>query len=115
MGPEPEMLISSAQVATGRPTLYLKQLCEHFAHEGPRHSGHEIEVTFDDHEGFVDFAPFVSGAVRLEARGEGVLVLEASGTDAAALERVQRVLTEHVERFGQRDGLTVNWGPAVTR
>jgi hypothetical protein len=106
------MIASSARVATEHPTRYLKQLCEHFAHEAPRHSGQEIHVTFDDHEGFVDFAPVVSGALRLDAREEGVLAVEASGTDQASLERVQRILTEHVERLGQRDGLTVEWVPA---
>lgn len=109
------MVISTAQVATERPAPYLRQLCEHFAHEGPRHVGHDLDVTFDDHQGFVDFAPVVTSTCRLDARGEGVLVLEASGTDQAALERVQRIITEHVERFGQRDGLTVKWGPATTR
>jgi uncharacterized protein len=103
------MIAGSARVATEHPTRYLKQLCEHFAHEAPRHSGQEIHVTFDDHEGLVDFTPVVSGALRLDARHEGVLAVEASGTDQASLERVQRILTEHVERFGHHDGLTVEW------
>ena len=88
------MLASTAHVATERPSFYLKQLCEHFAHERRRHSAPEVEVTFDDHEGFVNFAPVVSGICRLDARQERVLVIEASGTDQAALERVQRLLTE---------------------
>jgi hypothetical protein len=106
------MVASSARVATDRPTRYLKQLCEHFAHEAPRHSGHQLDVTFDDYEGFVDFAPVVSGTLRLHAREQDALAVEASGTDRGALERVQRILTEHVERFGARDGLTVEWSPA---
>ena len=71
-----------------------------------------MEVTFDDHEGFVDFAPVVSGTCRLDAREEGVLILEASGADEAALARIQRVLSDHVERFGRCDGLTAEWRPA---
>lgn len=106
------MVASSARVATERPTGYLRQLCEHFAHERGRHSAPGVEVTFDDHEGFVDFAPIISGTCRLDARQEGVLALEARGSDQAALERVQRLLTEHVERFGRPDGLTVEWGPS---
>jgi hypothetical protein len=105
------MLASTARVATERPTLYLRQLCEHFADERQRHSAQEFEVKFDDHEGFIDFAPVVSGSCRLEARQGGVLVVEASGTDQAALGRVQRIVTKHVERFGGRDGLTVEWAP----
>jgi hypothetical protein len=106
------MVASTARVATEHPTLYLRQLCEHFDHERGRHGAPGVEVTFDDHEGFVNFAPAVSGTCRLDAREEGVLMLSASGTDQAALERVQRVVTEHVERFGRRDRLTVEWGPA---
>jgi hypothetical protein len=106
------MLASTARVATERPTSYLKQLCEHFAQERGRHGAPGVEVSFDDHEGFVDFAPVFSGTCRLDARDEGVLILSASGSDQAALERVQRIVSEHVERFGARDGLTVEWAPA---
>jgi hypothetical protein len=106
---------STARVATERPTTYLRQLCEHFADPAHRHSGQEFEVTFDDHEGFIDFAPVISGTCRLEARQEGVLVVEASATDEAARERVQRVVARHLERFGQSDGLTMEWGPVEER
>jgi hypothetical protein len=106
------MVGSTARVATERPTLYLRQLCEHFLHERGRHGAPGVEVSFDEHEGFVNFAPVVSGSCRLDAREEGVLVLSASGTDRSALQRVQRILTEHMDRFGRRDGLTVEWGPA---
>jgi hypothetical protein len=103
------MPASTARVATERPTTYLKQLCEHFADERQRHSAQEFEVTFDDHAGFISFAPVVSGTCRLDARHEGVLVVEASGSDQAALERVQRIVTKHLQRFGGSDGLTVEW------
>jgi uncharacterized protein len=106
------LVTSSARIATERPTLYLTQLCEHFADETRRHSAQEFEVTFDDREGFVNFAPVVGGTCRLDAREEGVLVLFASGTDQATLGRVQRIVAKHVERFGSRDGLTVEWSPA---
>lgn len=106
------IVVSSARVATERASAYLKQLCEHFAEESRRHFGQEIVVTLDGDEGFVDFSPFVSGAVRLHAREKGLLVLEASATDGATLKRLQGTLTEHTERFGRRDGLRVEWGPA---
>jgi hypothetical protein len=107
------MLATSAVVATERPTHYLKRLCEHFARERGRHGAPEVEVRFDEHEGFVDFAPIVSGTCRLDARNEGVLVLSATGADQEALAAVERIVTEHVERFGRRDGLTADWGPAT--
>jgi hypothetical protein len=107
------MLASTARVATERPTIYLKELCEHFADERQRHSAQGFEVTFDDDEGFIDFAPVVSGTCRVDARQEGVLVVELSGADEAALGRLQRIVTKHLERFGRSDGLTVEWGRDV--
>jgi hypothetical protein len=106
------MVASSARVATERPTLYLKQLCEHFADESQRHSAQEFDVSFDDDVGLIDFAPVVSGSCRLDARQAGVLLLDANGVDQDTLERIQRIVTKHVQRFGERDGLTVKWGPA---
>ena len=103
------MLASTAYVATERPTLYLKQLCEHFADPTQRHSTQEFEVTFDDHEGLIDFAPVISGTCRLDARREGLLVVEAAGIDPSALQRVQRIVTKHLQRFGGGDGLHVEW------
>jgi hypothetical protein len=109
------MPASTAHVVTERPALYLKQLCEHFADQTQRHSPQEFEVTFDDREGLIDFAPVVSGTCRLDARQEGVLVVEVSGSDRAALERVQRIVTKHLQRFGDRDGLRVAWRPASAK
>jgi hypothetical protein len=105
------MLVSTAHVATERPTLYLERLCEHFADARQRHSAQEFEVTFDEHAGFIDFAPIVTGTCRLDARQRGVLVIEASASDQAALERLQRIVTKHLERFGRSNGLSVNWTP----
>ena len=105
------MLTSTAHVVTERPALYLKQLCEHFADPTRRHSPQEFEVTFDEREGVIAFAPVVSGTCRLDARREGVLVVEAAGIDQSALQRVQRIVTKHLQRFGGHDGLRVEWGP----
>ena len=109
------MPAGTARVATEHPTLYLRQLCEHFADQSQRHSGQEFDVTFDDREGFIDFAPVVSGSCRLDARQGDVLVLVASGTERAALERIQRIVAKHLERFGGPDGLTVEWAPTSER
>jgi hypothetical protein len=70
------MPASTARVATEHPTTYLKEVCEHFADARQRHSAQEFEVSFDDHEGFINFAPVVSGTCSLDARQEGVLVVE---------------------------------------
>ena len=106
------MLASSAIVATVRPSAYLEKLCEHFARERGRHGAPEVEVTWDEREGYIDFTPIVQGTCRFDARHKGLLALSATGADHAALEEVQRIVGEHVERFGRRDGLSADWGPA---
>ena len=105
------MLASIARVATERPRLYLRQLCEHFADQGQRHSSREFDVSFDEGTGLIDFAPVLSATCRLDAREPGVLALEARGADLAALERVRRIVAKHLERFAEREGLTVDWRP----
>jgi Uncharacterized protein conserved in bacteria (DUF2218) len=57
-------------------------------------------------------APDSLRQLRLNARNEGLLVLSATGADQEALAAVQRILSEHVERFGRREGLSAAWGPA---
>jgi hypothetical protein len=104
---------STARVVTRHPAAYLRQLCEHFADTDQRHGSQEFEVAFDEREGLINFAPVVNGTCRLDARQDGVLVVEASGSDQAALERVQRIVTKHLESFGGSDGLTVEWVAAV--
>lgn len=109
------MVVSRARVATERPASYLTQLCEHFADTSQRHSAQEFEVTFDDHEGFIDFAPVIGATCSLDAREKGVLVLDVSATDTAALDRVQRIVGKHLGRFARGDELTVEWTSAADR
>jgi uncharacterized protein len=41
--------------------------------------------------------------------GDGVLTLTAEGPDEEGVARVEDVLGRHLERFGQRNELTVTW------
>ncbi len=41
--------------------------------------------------------------------GDGVLSLTATGTDEGGITCVEAVLGSHLERFGQRNELTVTW------
>jgi hypothetical protein len=109
------MVASTARVTTERPTTYLKRLCQHFADAGQRHSAQEFEGAFDDREGLINFAPVVNATCRLDARQEGVLMVEVRASDQAALDRVQRIVAKHLERFGQSAGLRVEWGAAWER
>ena len=93
----PEMLTARADVPTDAPERYAKQLVSHL--------GRKTEFTT---EGVNSTAPIAGGTGVIQI-GEGVLTLFAEAPDAETLERVQDVLGRHLERFGQRNELTVVW------
>jgi hypothetical protein len=93
----PETLTARADVRTDAPERYAKQLVSHL--------GRKLEFTT---EGATSTAPIAGGTGVIQV-GEGVLTLRAEAPDAQTLDRVQDVLGRHLERFGQRNELTVVW------
>ena len=90
---------SRADVATGAPARYAKQLVSHL--------GRKLVFTGD---GVTAPATAVIGAATAGiVVGEGVLTLEAAGDDEESVARVEHVLGSHLERFAQREALTVRW------
>ena len=106
-------ITSRARVATGDARHYLRRLCQHFADPSERHSGQAFDVSFDDREGSIDFAPVIAATCRIDATEPGVLTVEAHAGDEAALGRVQRIVTKHLKHFGQGEDLTVDWNAAA--
>ena len=90
-------LSSRAVVATDRPVPYMKQLCKHFRHKH--------EVSWTESQGTLKF-PFGTGHLRSR---EDTLELVVHAADEARLEYIERVVGGHLERFGRRDELTVEW------
>ena len=89
--------MAHAEVATHDPARYARQLVSHL--------GHRIAFTT---AGTVSIARFGAGTGRIEV-ADGRLLLAAQAPDETSLDRVQDVLGRHLERFGQRHALTVNW------
>lgn len=92
-----EEIRSHAEVATEKPVPYMRQLCKHF--------GHRTDASFGEDSGFIQFE---FGRCELHARN-GTLALEVSAPDPESHERMERVVGSHLERFGRRDGLSVEW------
>lgn len=90
-------LTSHADVPTDTPERYAKQLVAHLGHR----------VSFET-VGDTSTATFGGGTGRVVV-GDGVLTLYASAPDEESLARVEDVLGRHLERFGQRNELTVAW------
>jgi hypothetical protein len=89
--------ISRADVVTDTPARYAKQLVSHL--------GRRVEWTTDGGTSTASWGSAIGQVVV----GEGVLTLLASGPDAEEVARVEDVLGRHLERFGQRNELTVTW------
>lgn len=89
---------SHAHVPTAAAARYAKQLASHLGRKTPVEELHDgvLRLTF----------PFGEGTLTPEP---DQLVLHASAADEDALAQVQDVLGSHLERFGQRNELTVTW------
>ena len=90
-------LKSRADVATDKPVPYMRQLCKHF--------GHKVDASYGEDSGHIQFD---FGRCELQAK-DGTLALEVIAADAEGVERMERVIGSHLERFGRRDSLTVAW------
>jgi hypothetical protein len=90
-------LSSHADVPTGTPARYAKQLVSHL--------GRRLEWKVD---GDTATAGIGSGVGTVIA-GEGVLTLVAEAPDESTLTTIEHVLGSHLERFGQRQELAVHW------
>jgi uncharacterized protein len=93
----PEPLTARVDVPTEVPERYAKQLVSHL--------GRKVEFTID---GPTSTAA-IAGGTGVVVVGDGVLTLLAEAPDAETLDRVRDVLGRHLERFGQRNELTVVW------
>lgn len=121
------MLTTEAHVETERASRYLVQLCRHFDHViGPGRREDVVEqharasnraeahpelrahVQWSETHGLVRFD---WGRCTMEA-GPDALTLRAEATDEEGLQRVQGLVAEHLERFGERDHLKVSWQPS---
>ena len=93
----PDPVTATAAVATAAPERYAKQLAAHL--------GRRCEVR---EEAAGTRLVLAVGECLLRPAGQ-TLVLEARAADQAGLDRVTEVVGSHLERFGQRNELSVVW------
>lgn len=86
-----------AQVATTSADRYAKQLSSHLGRHG------ELREVSDG-----TVVVLANGECRLVSQPES-LELYASAPTQEDLERVMEIVGKHLERFGQRNELTVTW------
>jgi uncharacterized protein len=88
---------SIARIETDRASIYLQQLCKHFAHKLP--------VEFTPEKGAIKFS---IGTCRLAAK-DRVLTLSAEAADDGGLAQLQSVVDKHLLRFAFRDPPKIEW------
>jgi hypothetical protein len=94
----PDPLTATAEVATATPERYAKQLAAHLGRRCEiREETDGIRIVLAD-----------AGDCLLTSR-DGVLVLDATAVGAEELDRVTAVVGSHLERFGRRNELRVDW------
>jgi uncharacterized protein len=94
----PEPVTATASVATATPERYAKQLASHL--------GRRCEIR--EEAGGIRIVLAETGDCLLTSR-EGALDLAASAVGPDELDRVTHVVGSHLERFGQRNELAVDW------
>lgn len=104
---------STARVATDRPGRYAKQLVSHF---GAHNDGH---WSSNDNRGIITFVgegdaaenpkKAFDGTVRVSlVAAESILLIHLEAPEAL-IPRFESVIGTHLERFGTKDGLAVQW------
>jgi hypothetical protein len=93
------MTQSVAAISTDRASIYLQQLCKHFAHKLP--------VAFTPEHGTI---PFSVGTCRLEA-GSGTLTLRVEAETPELVVQVEGIVERHLVRFAFRDPPQIVWRP----
>jgi hypothetical protein len=96
----PELVTATATVATAAPQRYAKQLAAHL--------GRRCEVR-EEADGVRLI--FADGDCLIRVANESI-ELRATAAGTAELDHVTRVVGSHLERFGQRNELTVQWRPS---
>lgn len=95
------MVRTRAEVQTDNPDRYTKQLSSHL--------GRRCAVAEEtDGTRITLLGERESGSCLLRS-APGLLVLEAEAESSEVLDAVHDVIKRHLERFGQRDGLAVEW------
>ncbi|WRS30411.1 DUF2218 domain-containing protein [Actinomycetaceae bacterium MB13-C1-2] len=101
-------MVTHSTVKTDRPERYAKQLVSHLSRKCQSEEvEHGTRLRIAPPEGPVAYGTVL--VVPGSEDGAGSLVLIAEGDSEEALERAKMVLGNHLVRFGEKDGLVVEW------
>ncbi|WP_417780865.1 DUF2218 domain-containing protein [Stutzerimonas xanthomarina] len=95
--PEHDLKIATATAATENPSRLINRLCKHW--------GHKFPVQHDEHKGEIQLP---IGNCRLQV-AEGGLQVVVEAADAEQLQKLQQIVTDHLERMATGEALSVTW------
>lgn len=96
------MITATADVKTPNASRYLQQLCKHWSHK--------FETSFDERSGVIRFDTDRSATF---AASEDQLRMEVVAADGEILQRMQTVVSDHLQRFAFREQLAIDWSSAA--
>lgn len=94
------MMTSTAHVSSDRASIYLQQLCKHFAHK--------LSVEFTREKGEIRFG---IGTCSLAAQGDD-LAMTVAAENAGKIADLQDVVGRHLMRFAFKAPTTISWSEA---
>jgi hypothetical protein len=114
-----------AKIGTDRSGRFLKQLRDHAtamsnndSGQRPPHSENhpvagrpELQVEARENRVVLRFGPLGRCIATADRDALNIRIEAATADD---LERIQQIITRDLQRFGQRDGLTITWRPVTT-
>ncbi|WP_421780022.1 DUF2218 domain-containing protein [Kiloniella litopenaei] len=86
-----------ASVQTDHASKYLQQLCKHFAHK--------VSVQYTPEKGDVDFG-FGDCLMMADEKG---LSFVCHADDRPRLEKIESIISIHLEKFAWRENLEMKW------
>ena len=90
-------MVSTARVATLHGAAYARRLCKHFAHK--------FSATFGDDRGRIEF-PFGMCTIDVDSEKMDIRI---ELNDAAAADRAESVVADHLVRMANKDEPIVEW------
>lgn len=112
------MPISEARVQTLKADRYLAQLCRHadaisrrpgrHLHDSPAPAHPDLRIRQVERSGTTATLEFDLGRCTLDTEPDA-LTLRAEADDAASLRRLEDLIAADIERFGNREQVTVAW------
>ncbi|WP_061963015.1 DUF2218 domain-containing protein [Demequina aurantiaca] len=90
----------TGRAATERAPRYLKQLCSHL--------GEKLDVEFDKSGGTVRYQDVTAQLTPTDT----TLEIAISGVEQLNFYRAMGIVAGHLEKFGAKDGLQVDWDDA---